>query len=106
MNFKFRFTAKDHIKSDTQNHPLALEKINTSEEFRVDCNSGNLIVFSGSHLHGTVPNTSNKTRFSIDLRILLKNLHEQNIAANMDSKSTGSTITDFVKSTDLSNYTN
>ena len=101
---KFRFTAKEHIKSDTRNHPLALEEINTTEEFRVDCNSGDLIVFSGSHMHGTIPNTSNKTRFSVDLRILSKNLHEQNIGLNIDSKSTGSTITDFVNSANLSNY--
>ena len=101
---KFRFTAKEHIKSDTRNHPLALEEINTTEEFRVDCNSGDLIAFSGSHMHGTIPNTSNKTRFSVDLRILSKNLHEQNIGLNIDSKSTGSTITDFVNSVNLSNY--
>ena len=62
-----------------------------------------LIVFSGSHLHGTIPNTSNKTRFSIDFRIISKDLYKKNIGVNIDSKSTGSTIGDFKNSLDLKN---
>ena len=34
---KFRFTANKHIKTDTRNHPLPLEDLDKSKEFRVDC---------------------------------------------------------------------
>ena len=101
---KFRFNADKHIKTDTRNHPLPLEVVDKSNEYRVDCNSGDLIVFSGSHLHGTIPNNSNKTRFSIDFRILSKELYKRNIGQNIDSKSTGSTIADFKNSINLLNY--
>ncbi len=101
---KFRFTASQHIKSDTRNHPIPLEEVDRNNEFRVDCNSGDLIIFSGCHLHGTIPNISNKTRFSIDLRVLSKKLHKKNLGKNIDSKSTGSTIEDFKNSISLNNY--
>jgi ectoine hydroxylase-related dioxygenase (phytanoyl-CoA dioxygenase family) len=101
---KFRFTANKHIKTDTRNHPLPLEDVDKTEEFKVDCDSGDLIVFSGCHLHGTIPNTSNKTRFSIDLRILSKDLHTNDTGINIDSKSTGSTISDFKNSLNLNSF--
>ena len=101
---KFRFTAKEHVKRDTRNHPLAIEEIDKSKEFRLVCNAGDLVVFSGCHLHGTIPNISNKTRFSIDLRILSKEFYKNNIGNNIDSKSTGSTIEDFKNSISLINY--
>ena len=101
---KFRFTAKEHVKSDTRNHPLAVEEVDKSKEFRLVCNAGDLVVFSGCHLHGTIPNLSNKTRFSIDLRILSKEFYKNNIGYNIDSKSTGSTIEDFKNSISLDNF--
>ena len=39
--------------------------INLSNEYKIDCNAGDLVVFSGCHLHGTIPNISNKTRFGL-----------------------------------------
>lgn len=101
---KFRFTANKHIKTDTRNHPLPLENLDISKEFRVDCKAGDLAVFSGCHLHGTIPNVSNKTRFSIDFRVISKDLYERNIGVDIDSKSTGSTINDFKNSLNLKNY--
>jgi hypothetical protein len=29
-----------------------------------------MIIFSGAHLHGTVPNRSGQTRFSVDFRLM------------------------------------
>ena len=46
MEKKFRFTADKHVKTDTRNHPLPFEGVDKSSELRVDCNSGDLIVFS------------------------------------------------------------
>lgn len=101
---KFRFAAKEQIKTDKRNHPLALEEVDKSEEFRLVCNAGDLVIFSGCHLHGTIPNISDKTRFSIDFRILSKDFHKKNIGINIDSKSTGSTVEDFKNSISLNNY--
>ena len=99
-----RYIAKKFIKEDSRNHPLPLENINNKNEVIADCKSGDLVVFSGSHLHATIPNTSKKTRFSIDFRILSKNIQESKIGYNVDSESTGSTIGDFSNSVNLKKY--
>ena len=48
------------------------EEIDYNDEIRLTVKSGNVIVFPSTHLHATVPNTSRKTRFSIDFRIINK----------------------------------
>jgi hypothetical protein len=48
------------------------------------------ILFSGSHLHGTNSNLSGFTRFSIDMRIVFLNDHENNLGApNVDNEAKG-----------------
>jgi hypothetical protein len=60
------------------------------------------MVFSGAHLHSTVPNTSGRTRFSIDFRTVNQRDIEQGVSApNADSEATGTTLGDFFRSTDL-----
>ena len=98
---KYRKNAKDHIKIDSRKHPLPIDKISSDKEVKLVCDSGDMIVFSGCHLHGTVPNTSSKTRFSIDFRILSKSFYENNIGKNIDTSSTGSTVQDFANSVTL-----
>jgi hypothetical protein len=61
-----RSTAAQYIESDTRQQPRAEEPVELEPEIRLIC-SGRLILFSGAHLHSTVPN-SGYTRFSIDLR--------------------------------------
>ena len=84
-------------------HPLYKKIMRRSSKLQAHdqentCNAGDLVIFSGCHLHGTIPNISNKTRFSIDFRILSKDFHKKNIGINIDSKSTGSTVEDFKSS--------
>jgi hypothetical protein len=63
---------------------------------------GGMILFSAHHLHSSVPNTSGKTRFSIDFRTV----HAGDIRAGKgapmhDVHCTGSNIRDFMRANDL-----
>ena len=63
---------------------------------------GGTIVFSAAHLHSTVPNTTNRTRFSIDFRTVnIDDLVEGVGAPNIDSECTGTTLRDFLRASDL-----
>jgi hypothetical protein len=97
-----RTAAVHHVKSDTRNHPLPMTKLTEHEALRFVMPADHYLVFSGAQLHETSPNTSNTTRFSIDFRTI--NLHAYQHgrgAANVDSKSTGSTIVDFIRAIDF-----
>jgi hypothetical protein len=63
---------------------------------------GGTLVFSAAHLHSTVPNTTDKTRFSIDFRTVnIDDLIEGVGAPNVDSACTGTTLRDFLRASDL-----
>lgn len=48
--------------------PEAEEPVDTSSELRVVLEPGDLLAFSGAHLHASVPNTTGLARFSIEVR--------------------------------------
>ena len=58
-------------------------------------------MFSAAHLHSTVPNTSERTRLSIDFRTVHLDELIDGGAPNLDSASTGTTIRDYVRGTDF-----
>jgi hypothetical protein len=63
---------------------------------------GGVIVFSGAQLHETVPNTTGLARYSIDFRTVhLEDLAAFHGAPNLDSRSTGTTIRDYLRASDL-----
>ena len=62
------------------------------------CRRGEVLLFSGAHLHRTLPQANGRARFSIDLRIV----HPGDVAAgrgapNADNRSTGSSLPDYVQ---------
>ena len=60
-----------------------------------------MILFSGAYMHATVPNTSGRTRFSIDFRTVnLDDVMTHEGAANVDSECTGTTLRDFLRGSD------
>jgi ectoine hydroxylase-related dioxygenase (phytanoyl-CoA dioxygenase family) len=64
---------------------------------------GGAVVFSAANMHSTVPNTSGKTRFSIDFRtVSLVDVKAKHGAPNIDSHPIGTSLRDFMKGTDLS----
>jgi hypothetical protein len=96
-----RASAVQYVKSDTREQPKLQQPIE-SHDLRILCPPGGLIIFSGAHLHETVPNTSGVARYSIDFRTV----HLEDVAAhigapNVDSRSTGTTMRDYLRCSDL-----
>ncbi len=60
-------------------------------------------MFSGAHLHSSVPNVSGKTRFSIDFRsVHLDDVIAKRGAPNVDAYCTGTTMRDYLRGSDFS----
>jgi hypothetical protein len=102
-NAKSRKNAAKEVKNDSRWQPTAQEELDLEAEFRVVCPPGGLIMFSGAHLHATVPNTSGLTRFSVDFRTVhLDEVEAGAGARNVDSDCTGTTMGDYLRCADLS----
>ena len=97
-----RVSAAQHIKTDTRPQPKPEEPVEMDPQVRLICRAGGVIVFSGAHLHSTVPNTTDYTRFSIDFRTVhLGDVRERRGAHNVDSACTGTTMGDYLRTSDL-----
>jgi hypothetical protein len=97
-----RQTAAQHIKTDTRDQPKPEEPVELDPQVRVVPESGGILLFSGNQLHSTVPNTSGRTRFSIDFRTVnIADVADGREAPNIDSACTGTTLRDFLRATDL-----
>jgi hypothetical protein len=101
-NRQSRQSAAQHIKTDTRKQPRPEELVELDPQVRLICPPGGIIVFSAAHLHSTVPNTSGRTRFSIDFRTVhLDDALEGPTALNVDSACTGTTMGDYLRAADL-----
>jgi hypothetical protein len=102
-NQKYRAAAASQIGKESRPLPRPQESIETDSEIRLVCPVGGVIMFSGAHLHSSVPNTSGLTRFSIDFRIVDVGDIQAGLGAPMqDVQCTGSNIRDFMRAADLS----
>jgi hypothetical protein len=98
-----RKTAATDIEQYIQDQPRPEEPIELDPQIRPLLRAGGIILFSGAQLHSAVPNTSGRTRFSIDFRTVnLDDVITKTGAPNIDSASTGTTLRDFLRGTDLS----
>jgi hypothetical protein len=97
-----RPTAAQHVKTDTRKQPKPEEPIELDPQIRVITGTGGILLFSGAQLHSTVPNTSGRTRFSIDFRTVhIDDVRAKKGAPNIDSACTGTTLRDYIRGTDL-----
>jgi hypothetical protein len=97
-----RFNAAQQIGVDTRPQPKALESVELQPDVRLLPPPGGMVIFSGAQLHSTVPNSSGRTRYSIDFRIVNSDdVRELRGAENIDSRCTGSTMHDYLRCTDL-----
>jgi hypothetical protein len=97
-----RASAAQHIKSDTRVQPKPEEEIELDPQIRVIAPSGGVTIFSGSQLHSSIPNTSGVTRFSIDFRTVhIDDVNRRGGAVNVDTESTGTSLRDFLRASDL-----
>jgi hypothetical protein len=97
-----RKAAADNFEEYTQNQPQPEEPIELEQQLCPIFPVGGIILFSGAQLHSAVPNSSGKTRFSIDFRTV----HVDDVAAkigapNIDSAATGTTLRDFLRGSDF-----
>ena len=97
-----RKNAAGYIQEDTRDQPRPEEPVELYPQTRLVCKSGGIILFSGSQLHSTVPNTAGDARFSIDFRTVhLDDIVARKGAPNIDSTCTGTTLGDFLRGIDL-----
>ncbi len=98
-----RATAAQHIKTDTRKQPKPEQEMELDPQVRIVPEPGGVILFSAAQMHSTVPNTSGKTRFSIDFRTVhFSDVKNQVGAPNIDSECTGTSLRDFLRASDLS----
>jgi hypothetical protein len=101
-NATSRKEAAKHVKTDTRVQPKPEEDIELDPQVRPICEPGGLIIFSAAQMHSSVPNTSGKTRFSIDFRTVhLDDVAEARGAPNIDSECTGTTMGDYLRISDF-----
>ncbi|GAB3152370.1 hypothetical protein GCM10027290_42940 [Micromonospora sonneratiae] len=97
-----RTSAAQQVDVETRKQPELEEEISREPDIRVITPPGGILIFSGAQLHTTVPNTSGRTRFSIDFRVVNRRDVEDRVGApNVDSECTGTTLGDFLRTTDL-----
>jgi hypothetical protein len=93
-----------YTKSDPRPLPRATETVELEPQLRVILPVGGVMIFSGAQMHSSVPNTSGVTRYSIDFRTVhVDDARAKHGAPNVDSASTGTTMRDYLRVTDLAN---
>ena len=103
-NQQFRGPGVEKItKQDDRPLPKPTESVELDPQIRLQCPVGGIIVFSGAQMHSSVPNTSGKTRYSVDFRTVhLDDAKSRRGAPNVDAHCTGTTMRDYLRGTDLS----
>lgn len=90
------------IKEDNRPLPRATEPVSLEPQLRLICPLSGMLVFSGAQLHSSVPNTSGRTRFSIDFRTVhLDDVLHKRGAPRSDEACTGTTMRDYLRASDL-----
>jgi hypothetical protein len=101
-NAKHRASASTNIGKDTRPLPAPTADVDISDPLVIVPPVGGLIQFSAQHLHSSVPNMTGRTRFSIDFRTIhIDDIVSGRAAPNVDARCTGSSIRDFVRTSDL-----
>ena len=97
-----RQQAANQVKKETRKQPQPEEPLELRPDVRVVTPPGGVLIFSAAQLHSTVPNTTTRTRFSIDFRTInLDDLVEGVGAPNVDAECTGTTLGDYLRASDL-----
>src|SRR5581483_599991 len=97
-----RFNASQHVKQDTRVQPKPEEPMDPDPQVRVITPVGGVLLFSAAQMHSTLPNTTGRTRFSIDFRTVhIDDVMAFRGAPNVDSACTGTTMSDYLRASDL-----
>lgn len=91
-----------YLKSDPRILPKPLEPLELDPQIRLIVPAGGIILFSAAQMHSSVPNTSGRTRFSIDFRVVhIDDVKGKHGAPHADEACTGTTMRDYLRVADL-----
>ena len=94
-NFDYE-TEKNKQHDDDKIYPCLLEKIE-GEKQEIICKKGQVLIFSGQHLHKIPSNSNENTLFSFEFRSVHKEDYEKEIMSeNVDNHSIGSSFNDYI----------
>ncbi len=69
-----------------------------TEVLGFDCRAGELLLFAGAHLHQTRAQEGERTRYSLDFRLVdLADVEAGRGAPNVDNRSRGSAVPDYIR---------
>jgi len=86
-----------YVKTDPRPLPRATEPVELEPQLRLLPPPAGMLMFSGAHLHSSVPNTSGKTRWSIDFRTVHRgDAVDRRGAPHSDEQCTGTTMRDYL----------
>jgi len=92
-----------YLKKDPRPLPKPTEPLELDPQVRLIVPAGGIIFFSAAQMHSSVPNTSGKTRFSVDFRVVhLDDVKAKRGASVVDEECTGTTMRDYLRGTDFS----
>jgi hypothetical protein len=75
-------------------------EMDAGRRLTVSARAGEILLFAGAHFHQTRPNTTGRTRFSLDFRTVNLDDYAQGLGApNVDNRSRGSALRDYVRPT-------
>jgi hypothetical protein len=95
-----RVAASQQVRGDDRPQPRATAPVAEDGPLVLIPESGGIMAFSAAHLHGTLPNSSGVTRYSIDFRtVTATDVRNLAGATNMDSRCSGSTMLDYLNCT-------
>lgn len=81
----------------TSLYPTLKDKLEPEEKINFSCKKGEILIFSGSQYHKTIPQSLGTTRYSVDFRLVNISDYEKNIGApNVDNQSQGSALVDYI----------
>jgi hypothetical protein len=90
------FQAYAKPQRSEQFHPTPVRPLPWNEATRLRVPRGSLLRFSGQHLHGTVPHSSGRTRYTLELRIVHEGDRAAGIGApDVDDASQGDASEDY-----------
>lgn len=82
----------------TARYPNSLETTMPDHAEGFSCRAGEHLIFSGAHYHKTLPHDLERTRYSLDFRVVHLDDEAAGLGApNADNRSRGSTLKDYVQ---------
>ena len=88
---------QDKRSSTLARYPGVRGAIEPGPAVGFSCRRGDVLLFAGAHFHGSRPQATGRTRYSLDFRVVdLADAREGRGAPNVDNRSRGSALPEYV----------